>query len=122
RKRRLAVRASPSRWATTRRQRYPFFLAGRFATSRACSMNSRAAGLSVRFFRVTIPTGAGADGSSTGKTLNLRRPPENLNTEGGKVVRKRRLAMRFIGTSLRPANREAGGYGSPLAAGKAVCT
>jgi hypothetical protein len=46
--------------------RYPFLFASGFATSRACSMKSFATGLSVRFFRVTIPFGTRAIGSSMG--------------------------------------------------------
>ena len=46
-----------------------FHFASGFATSRAQSMKSCATGLSVRFFRVTIPFGTRAIGSSTGKTL-----------------------------------------------------
>ena len=34
-----------------------FVRASGFATSRACSMNSFVTGLSVRFFRVTMPVG-----------------------------------------------------------------
>ena len=45
-------------------------------------MKSCATGLSVRFFRVTIPTGARACCSLTGKTLISGRL-ENLNTEVG---------------------------------------
>ena len=62
-------------------------------------MKSFATGLSVRFFRVTMPTGTRAIGSSTGKTLSSGRLVGNLNAEAGKIVRKRPVARRLIRTS-----------------------
>ena len=59
-------------------------------------MKSWATGLSVRFFRVTIPIGTRATGSSTGKTLTSWRLVGNLNAEIGKIVRKRPVASRLI--------------------------
>ena len=52
---------------------YYFLFASGFATLRACSMKSFATGLSVRFLRVTIPTGTRGNASSTGKTLSSAR-------------------------------------------------
>ncbi len=40
-------------------------------------MNSRASGLIVRFFKVTIPIGGMRTGSSTGSTLSPSRAPPN---------------------------------------------
>src|SRR5262245_27920496 len=94
---------------------YPFFFAADFATSRACSMNNRVTGLSVRSFRVTIPTDTGADGSSTGKTLHLGCPVENLNNDGGKIVRKRPLARSLIRPSAVSETTAVRGYASLLA-------
>ena len=62
-------------------------------------MKSCATGLSVRFFRVTIPIGTRAIGSSTGKILISGRLVGNLNAEAGKIVRKRPVASRLIRTS-----------------------
>ena len=58
-----------------------FWFARGFATSRAYSMKSRATGLSVRFFRVTMPIGTCAIGRSTGKTLISGRLVGNLNKD-----------------------------------------
>ena len=58
---------------------YHFLRARGLATSRAVSMKSCATGLSVRFFRVIIPTGARACCSFTGKTA-ISGLLENLNT------------------------------------------
>jgi len=52
-------------------------------------------GLSVRFFRVTIPFGSGATGSSIGKTLISGCLVGNLNAEAEKIVRKRPVANRL---------------------------
>jgi hypothetical protein len=54
---------------TVRHRIYRFLRPSGFATSRAVSMKSRATGLSVRFFRVMIPTGARACCSLTGKIV-----------------------------------------------------
>ena len=58
-----------TRCPTTRHGIYHFRFASGFATSRAQSMKSCVTGLSVRFFRVTLPFARRAIGSSTGKTL-----------------------------------------------------
>ena len=80
----------PTRCATTRHGIYHFRLASGLATSRAQSMKSLATGPSARSFRVTIPFGRRAVGSSTGKTLSSERLVRNLNAEAGKIVTKRR--------------------------------
>src|SRR5262249_43390829 len=76
-----------SRWATRRHGIYRFLFASGLAISRACSMNSRATGLSVRFLRVTMPSGTRATGSSTGTTLTSGSVGGNLNMEVGKIDR-----------------------------------
>src|SRR5262245_24337353 len=73
---------------------YHFLRARGFETSRAVSMKSCAAGLSVRFFSVTIPTGTGTYRSSTGKTLIPGRF-ESLNIEIGTIASKRPLVTRL---------------------------
>src|SRR6266478_8627988 len=77
---------------------YDFLVAHGFATSRACSMKSCAVGLSVRFFRVTIPTGTRAIGSSMGKTLNSGSRVRNLNEEARNIPTKRPVARSVIRT------------------------
>ena len=72
---------------------YHFLRPSGFATSRAFSMKSCATGLSVRFFRVMIPTGARACCSLTGKTV-IFGLLENLNVEVCSV-RKRPVATRL---------------------------
>jgi hypothetical protein len=62
--------AGGPRRAMSRHGVYPFLFASGFATSRAVSTKSCATGLSVRFFRVTIPFGKRAFVSSTGRTLS----------------------------------------------------
>ena len=79
---------------------FHFLFARGFATARAFSMKSRATGLSVRFFRVTIPTGTGAIARSTGKTLISGRLEGNLNMDGEQTVRKRPVAKRLIRTKV----------------------
>jgi len=61
-------------------------------------MNSRAVGLSVRFFRVMIPIDAGANGSLTGKTLSSGCRVEKRNPDVEKIVRNRPVASRLIRT------------------------
>ena len=78
---------------------YYFPFARGLATSRAWSMKSFATGLSVRFFRVTMPTGTRVIGSVTGKTLSSGRAVGNLNAEAGTIVRKSPLARRLVRTS-----------------------
>src|SRR5262245_53169423 len=78
---------------------YDFLFASGFATSRACSMNSRAVGLTVRFFKVTIPNGTRAMGSLTGKTLISERLVGNRNAAVGTMDRKRPVDTRLIRAS-----------------------
>jgi tripartite-type tricarboxylate transporter receptor subunit TctC len=52
-------------------------------------MNSSAAGLSVRFFKVTIPIGQGVNGKSTGKILSPNRFALKCSMTAGRVPRKR---------------------------------
>jgi hypothetical protein len=59
-------------------------------------MKGRATAPSVRFFRVTIPTGMRARGSSIGRTLTSWRFAGNLKAEAGKIERKRPVASRLI--------------------------
>src|SRR5438876_9929940 len=92
----VSLRCSePTRWAAIRHDIYHFRFASGLATARAQSMKSRATGLSVRFFRVTIPFGRRAIGSSTGKALISERLVGNLNAEAGKIVTKRPVAKRL---------------------------
>src|ERR1700716_3399058 len=77
---------------------YHFFFATGFSTSRAQSMKSCATGLRARFFRVTIPLGGRAIGSSTGRALISERLVGNRNAEAGKIVTKRPVARRLIRT------------------------
>ena len=51
--------------------------------------------LSFRFLRLTIPIGALAIGSSTGKTFSSGRLVGNLSADAGKIVRKRPVAESF---------------------------
>jgi hypothetical protein len=65
-------------------------------------MNSRAVGLSVRFFRVTMPTGTGAIGNSTGKTLSYRalgyEPQHGCRENRQKAPVARRLTRTSLGS------------------------
>jgi hypothetical protein len=65
--------------------------------------------LRVRFFRVMIPVGTQAIGSSTGKTLISGHLLRNLNMEAGKIVRKRPVARRLIRTPRGMVNTVARG-------------
>ena len=69
--------------ANSRHCVYPLRFANGLATSRARSMKSRAVGLSVRFFSVTMPIGSRASGSLTGTTLRSGRLMGNLSREAG---------------------------------------
>src|SRR6187402_2257613 len=91
------------------------YFARGFATSRACSMNSCATGLSARLFRVTIPIGTGAIGSLTGKVLISGRLVGNLNIEGEHIVTKRPVANRLIRTKAGPMTAVTAGKSTPLA-------
>src|SRR5262245_3668454 len=66
---------------------YDFFLASGLATSRAASMNSCAAGLSIRFLRVRIPIGPLTIGSSIGNFLMNGCVLGNVNTDSGWIVK-----------------------------------
>jgi len=91
------IRHSVQDWAKSRPGIYHFLRARDFETSRDVSMKSRAAGLSVRFFSVMIPTGTGACCSSTGKTLIPGRL-ESRNNEIGTIASKRPVATRLSRT------------------------
>ena len=57
---------------------YRIFLAGCLASSRQLLMKSCAVGLMVRFFKMTMPTGAWPSGCLMGRTFNSGRLAENL--------------------------------------------
>src|SRR4029453_13238926 len=87
-----------------------FRFASALATSCACSMKSLAMGLSVRFFRVTIPAGMRAMGSATGRTFS-----SGLVRNGdGAIVRKRPVARRLIRNSGELVTSVARGEATPL--------
>ena len=68
-----------------------------FANSRTYSMKILAAGLSVRFFSVTIATDtADVRGSLTGSTFNDKSRPPNCATELGSKVTKRPVAASLL--------------------------
>src|SRR5215510_5363182 len=67
-----------------------------FPTSRAHSMNLSAKGLSVRFLTVTIPTGLGSEGSSTGKIRTDKRLAANRSKEPGSKATKRPVATMVL--------------------------
>src|SRR6266700_1342517 len=75
----------------------------------------RATGLSVRFFRVTIPFGKRAGDSSTGSTLSSDRFVGTLRVEPVKIARKRPVATRFIRAWLESVTTVVRGYSSPRA-------
>jgi hypothetical protein len=58
-----------------------------FTTSRAQSMKSRATGLIVRCFRVTIATGLNSIGSVTGNTMSDEPKSDSRSSESGTIVR-----------------------------------
>ena len=60
---------------------YRFFFARGFATSRASSMKSCATGLSLRVFRVMMPTGTAAIDMATGRATTSDCLAENCNAE-----------------------------------------
>lgn len=78
-------------------------------------MKRRSTGLSVRFFKVKIPTGTRGTASATGKTLISGRVVGNLKTDVGKIERKRPDARRPIRVSGARANTVAHGASSPQA-------
>src|ERR1700733_14716202 len=73
-----------------------------FATSRTQSMKSCAAGLRVRFLRVTIPTGLGRTANLTGKTLIVGRWALNRSTDWGRAVKNLPVANKaqYISSAL----------------------
>src|SRR5215471_16932840 len=92
-------------WGGTSQRRSPFRLtsqpfASGLATSRAYSMKSLAAGLSVRCFRLTAVTSLGEAGSLTGNTFRVVYLALNRNIESGSMVRKRPAASRYMVTGM----------------------
>src|SRR5215470_9836313 len=75
---------------------YDFFCASGLATSRAQSIKSCAIGLSVRFFKVTTPTGPCRIGRSTGKVFNPKRVPLNFSVEAESTDRKRPVVSKAL--------------------------
>src|SRR5436305_4879142 len=79
-------------------------------------MKSCAAGLSVRFFSVKIPTGLDVVGKSAGNRLSDGlSEEENANTKFGMIVRKRPVASRALRTGTVLHRTVALGKSSPLA-------
>jgi len=72
-------------------------------------MKSCVTGLSVRFFKVTIPTGTLLSDCWTGKAFNSGRLVENLNMQSGIIEIKRPVARRLILTSGEAVNTVARG-------------
>lgn len=91
-------------------------LARGFATSLAVSMNSRATGLTVRFFSITTPFGTLFIGNSMGRILSSERSTGNRSAEAGKIVKKRPVPRRLILTSGESVMTVARGYPRPQAA------
>jgi hypothetical protein len=59
-------------------------------------MNSSLAGLSVRFFNVTIPTGPDRKCKFTGRALSPSRFPLSRSAERDRTARKRPVARRAV--------------------------
>src|SRR5262249_41186884 len=85
--------------AHLQRMAYGLSPASGLATSRATSMNSFAAGLSIRFFRGTTPIGTRATRSFTGKTLMSRRLVGKSKIDLEHIARSRPVDKRLIRTS-----------------------
>ena len=81
-----------------------------FETSRAHSMKRSTTGLSVRFFSVTIVTGHGRTGKSTGNTFEL-----NRTTDLGIAVMNGPLARKWAMTGMEGVTRLALGMARPRA-------
>ena len=71
---------------------YPFPLASGFTTSRTQSMKACTAALRVRFFKVTMASGHGRVGNSTGKTFSANRAALNRPAESGSGATNRPVA------------------------------
>jgi len=65
-----------------------------FATSRADSTKSCTTGLSVLFFRVTIPRDGARTLRSTGNVFKDQRLATNCNKESGRIVTKHPVVSR----------------------------
>ena len=96
------------RRARRRHQVYRILLASCFDSSRQWLMNSCARGLMVRFFKMTIPTGAWPSDCLTARTCNSGRLVERLYAEYGQIEIKRPVANRPI---LSSAVRRSRSYG-----------
>jgi len=59
-------------------------------------MNKSAAGLSIRFFKVTIPTGPDLIGKSTGKAFRPKRLPLNRSVEPERIAKKRPVTTKAL--------------------------
>jgi hypothetical protein len=90
-----------------------------FATSRAQSMKSCAAGVNVRFFKVIMPTGPLA-ARSIGRTLMERSQPPNLRTDSEAIERKCPFATRAIRATPVAATMAGRGSSSPIARNTSV--
>ncbi len=104
-----------SKRARSRHGAYHFHFDRGLATSRAQSTKSSATELSARFFRVTIPFGRRAIGSSAGKILSserlvisMRKPGKSL-TERPVANRLMRVATRLFTVHLFEQKGAAGG-------------
>src|SRR5262249_10610712 len=88
------VRGSPRDVADVPRRHgaYDYALAGALATLRACSMKSRARGLSVRLLSVMIPICRCVVGSSTGSTFSNGCLAGNRRMPEGTTARSRPVA------------------------------
>ncbi len=82
---------------------YRIFFASCFASSRQLLMNSCARGLMVRFFKMTIPTGAWPSDCLTARTFNSGRLAERLYAEYGEIEINRPVASRLIRSSAGSA-------------------
>src|ERR1700704_2839197 len=78
-------------------------------------MKSCAAGLSVRFFKVTIPIGLEVVGRSTGNRLSDGLLEGNASAKLGTIVRKRPVARRALRTGTVEQMTAALGNSSPQA-------
>ena len=93
-----------------------------FATSRAQSMKSRATGLIVRPFNVTIATGLRNVGSFTGRTLTEKFLAPNRSTDAGQIANKFPLASRTFCAGNEWQTTSARGISRPLAVKFAAIT
>jgi len=93
---------------------YDFRFTNGFVTSRACSMKSRATGLSVRFFNVMIPTGPGRTGNSIGSTLNDMRCGLNCRSDFGNRHKKFPVASKALKSGNENETALTRGMGRPF--------